>query len=110
MACKQATVNIVGITVYNRTTNDKGRIDSRNDNIIFIGDNIDERNSNRGDLAVKIALEADSRINIMPIVILSRRKKGKRRERENIVLTHLRGDKFDINIGNNVQSHREDDS
>lgn len=112
MACKQATVNIVGITVYNRTTNDKGRIDSRNDNIIFIGDinNIDERNSNRGDLAVKIALEADSRINIMPIVILSRRKNGKRRERENIVLTHLRGDKFDINIGNNVQSHREDDS
>lgn len=110
MACKQATVNIVGITVYNRTTNDKGRIDSRNDNIIFIGDinNIDERNSNRGDLAVKI--EADSRINIMPIVILSRRKNGKRRERENIVLTHLRGDKFDINIGNNVQSHREDDS
>lgn len=78
MACKQATVNIVGITVYNRTTNDKGRIDSRNDNIIFIGDinNIDERNSNRGDLAVKIALEADSRINIMLIVILSRRKKG----------------------------------
>lgn len=34
----------------------------------------------------------------------------KERERENIVLTHLRGDKFDINIGNNVQSHREDDS
>lgn len=84
MACKQATVNIVGITVYNRTTNDKGRIDSRNDNIIFIGDinNIDERNSNRGDLAVKIALEGDSRINIMPIVILSRRKKGKRSEGE----------------------------
>lgn len=82
MACKQATVNIVGITVYNRTTNDKGRIDSRNDNIIFIGDinNIDERNSNRRDFAVKIALEGDSRINIMPIVILSRRKKGKRSE------------------------------
>lgn len=35
MACKQASVNIIRITVYNGTTNDKERIDSRNDNTIL---------------------------------------------------------------------------